>query len=124
ITPARPLARIEVKSREAGVEEIGVEADNDVGVAKLVLRFNVLAESHDRAGADVVTMQGLPLMPLHLGEGLLQSTDLRRQGGRGDALGEQAQSRAAQRLLGVQRTLNGADEVHPGEHLALVEAGL
>ena len=64
------LPRIELIAGVVRGKNVGVEAEHHVGLGQLVARLHVLTEGHLRAGAHVVAVDRIPLVPLRLREGL------------------------------------------------------
>ena len=114
----------EAQARRVRGDEVGLEAQDDVGLVEAVLRLDRLAEGEDRARARVVAAGRLPAHPLRLREAGEGARHLRGESGRGDAAGEEAQARAPSGLLLVERLPQGGPEVAPGPVLPHVEDGL
>ena len=100
-----------------GGQEVGVEREHDVGLLEVVDRLDVAAEREPGAGAHVVARGRFPLNPL--GVGMLRENllDLRRERGRVDRLGDDAQTGAARGRLGRQRAAQGRNEAAPRTNL-------
>src|SRR5262249_6988168 len=92
-------------------EEIAVERENDVGSGKIVSCVEVFTEGQLNAGAHRVAPGGLPLVPLRLKVRDEKLADLRGHRKRRDSLDEEAQTRAAQRLLRRSNAKEGRAEL-------------
>ncbi len=102
--------------------EVGLEAQDDVGALEPVLGLDRLAEGQLRARADVVAVGGLPAHPPGLGELGAECLQLRGEGGRGRAPGQEPHAGPA--LLLVEDLAQGLAEGAPGAVLPLIEHGL
>ena len=105
-------------------DEVGLEAEHDVGLVEAVLRLDRLAEGEHGPRPRVVAPGRLPAHPLRLREGGEDALHLAGEGRRGHAPGQEAQARAPLRLLLLERLAQRRPELAPGPVLADVEHGL
>src|SRR6266567_7565690 len=76
--PRSKVASVSERSRLAR-KKISIERENAIGLAEVVDGVDILTKGHDRAGARVVTIDGLVLMPLGLRKLGKDSVHLRGQ---------------------------------------------
>lgn len=100
-----------------GGKEISVERENAISFTEVVDRVDGLTESHHRAGARVVVVHRLILVPLRLRKLSQDSFQLRGQCWRRYGLSQETYSRALLRTLFIKRRANLADEGGPGARL-------
>ena len=123
-TPARrEIARVADRSRSAA-ENIGVERQDDVGLAETVLRVDVLAESELRAAAHMLAACRIPLMPFRGRKARKQVSDLSGERRRVDRLSEDAEPRALERALCRERRADGPEKRGPRADVAQVQQRL
>ena len=103
IAPAGEIADVARVAGEAGIQKVGVERDNHVGLREVVARLDGLAEGELRAFQRVVAIDWLVDMPLrlriHREERLHLIFECRRRNGRS----KNANASTAQRLLNGER---------------------
>src|ERR1039457_7448931 len=114
-----PCERAGVNER-AGPEGEGVrvEGHDDVGLAEVVARLDVLAECETGTGTDEVAARRLPLMPARLREDREQLPDLRRERRRRDRRRQQAEAFSADRAGRLHARLKLFGERRPRTDLA------
>src|SRR6185295_12164957 len=95
-------------------EKIGVEREDAIGPAEVVDRIHRLTDSRHRAGARVVVVHRLILMPLRLRKLRQNGFHLRREAWRGNRLSQKPYSRTLLRTLLVERGPKFTDKSCPG----------
>lgn len=107
-------------------QEIGVEREDNVGVAEVVAGVDVRAEGLHRAAVGGVVAERLVLVPLRVGQGAEQVRELLPQRRRDDGLRQDTQAGPAARVLPLpfQGPAEGSEALVPGARLAEVRDGL
>src|SRR5881628_182052 len=109
---SRVVARIAKRPRKRR-KKISVQRKNAISLTKVVDCVDGLAKNHHCAGARVVVVYRLILMPLRLWKLSQNSLYLGRQCWRSDRLREETQTSALLRTLFIERSTNLADEGRP-----------
>src|SRR6185437_6274712 len=98
-------------------KKVSVERENPIRLAEVVDRVDRLPESHHRAGARIVVVHRLILMPLRLRKLSQDPFQLRRQRWRSNRLRQKSYARTLLRALLIKRGTQLADESGPGARL-------
>jgi hypothetical protein len=120
---SRGILAHETKARGMARHEIGLEAQDDVGVLEAVLGLHRFAESQGRARADVVAIGGLPAHPLRLRQLGPEGLSLGGEGGRSHPPGENPETGAARLAQRLERLAKGRSEGAPRALLTQVADG-
>ena len=110
--PRRKVARV-ADAAGPGCEEVRVERQNYIGLLEPVLHADGLAERQPRAAARVLAACRIPLMPFRRWVTREHVANLRRERRGAHRFGQDPQARAVERLLGGERSAEGAEKPRP-----------
>ncbi len=113
IAAAGEVADVFHVAGESGVEEVGVEGDDYVGLREIVAGLDRLAEGQLRAFEDVVAIHRLVDVPLGLRINLQEVAQLVGERGRRNRWGQNADACALQRFLRAERAADCAQKCRP-----------